>query len=776
MLGLRRRVPRTAAWLVFAVCLGAFPAACALQSTDALALVSSVRSGSWSDAGTWNGHVPRATDQVAVSPGHTVTFDLAATRVSGVHVQRDAVLTFDPSRTATLESNANVIVKGRLAMKPNDPAVDHRLRFVDVDESRFVGGGMDPLDSDVGLWVMGAGQLDLVGSPKTGWTRVAGGLPAGATSASLRPAPEGWQPGDEITIVPTEAPSVGAASWNGFDEAMLVTAEDADISFDRPTAHAHPRVNGTWTAEVANLTRNVRIEGTAAHRAHVFIRSTKPQTIRYTTIRHMGARKDANGDGHTDPIPGRYALHFHHCFDGSRGSLVEGTVIRDIGNNGYAPHNSHGITFRGDVGYNINGNGLWWDDPTPTDSLNEVIPQLSHDIVVEGTLIGRLSPIPESDGGGGFPAAFVAAPGERNVMRGNVAVGVVGEINSAGYVWRETEGDRAVWVFEDNVAHNNKINGSWVWQVTSWVHPISRYLAYHNGGFGVFQGSYGAHYQWRDSVLYGNAEGQFLVWAPGDSHGAQFRIDHVVMDAAGQSDYALILPGRTIAGDRSLVTRSTFGGYRKAGVKWSHDFHDYGPQQASWELRNNRWLDPDDGKDFYVGPDDVPVDMTVHPDAILTVVDTRHGHIELRRSDQTGTYHEPWNARVTKRGPAPSDVTHPTVRVTSPVDGQKVPDDVTMTADAGDDDRVVKVEFYVDGEREVPTDRRGPSIAIDTEPPYSASWNLVDSYFPYGPRKPRGLHSFTAVAYDAAGNSESHTTFGSNNPELPEPGQRRGVG
>jgi hypothetical protein len=724
--------------------------------------VSSTRSGNWSDPGTWNTRaVPRATDAVTVTSGHTVTFDLGTARVSGAHVEPNAVMAFDAARTASLESSANVVVRGRLAMKPDGAAATHVLRFVDVDEATFTGGGMDPVDTDVGLWVMGAGQLDLAGSAKTGWTRVGTSLPAGAKSASLLPAPDGWRAGDEITIAPTEAPSAGAPSWSGFDEAKLVSAEGAGMTFDRATSRAHPKVNGKWTAEVANLTRNVRIEGTAGHRSHVFIRSSKPQTIKHTAIRYMGPRKDTSGDGNTDPVQGRYALHFHHSHDGSRGSMVEGTVIRDIGNNGYVPHKSHGITFRSNVGYSINGNGLWWDPPQASDDLNTLFPENSHDIVVEGNLIGKLSPIPVWDGGGGFPTAFAAASGERNIMRGNVAVGVAGEVNSNGFAWAH-EG-RAIWIFEDNISHNNKLHGAWIWNVSNWVHPVSRFTAYHNGDFGVFMGSYGWNYHWRDSVLYGNAGGQLIAWAAGG--GAKFRVDNVVMDAAGLSDYAMVLPGRTIGGQSGVVTRSTFAGYRRAGVKLTHDFHDFGPHPTYWLLQNNTWSDAGKTNDFYVGPDDRSEHFTVHPKAVMTVSDARHGHIELRRSDQDGVYNSAWNARVTERGRAPADASYPTVSVTAPKDGAKVDDKVTITASASDNVAVERVEFYINGQRE--TDNPdGPKIPVDTEPPYTVTWDIRHPYGPYAPDVEPGVHTLTVLAYDSAGNSESHTTLVSNNPEL----------
>ena len=157
------------------------------------------------------------------------------------------------------------------------------------------------MPGDVGLWVRD-GQFDLQGTPKTAWTRLAGGISQRRRAAiMLEAAPVGWSAGDEISIVPTEAPSVGDRSWEDFDLRTLTARCRAPrVTLNSATTRAHPMVNSQWRAEVLNLTRNVRIEGSgngnanaggANHRAHIWIRSDKPQMINYVAIRYMGPRK-----------------------------------------------------------------------------------------------------------------------------------------------------------------------------------------------------------------------------------------------------------------------------------------------------------------------------------------------------------------------------------------------------------------------------------------------------------------------------------------------------
>ncbi len=99
-----------------------------------------------------------------------VTFVRGTNRLASLTVPAGHTLRFDPDKNVTLELRGNLVVQGTLEMKPN-PGVRHILRFVGIDEEDFVGGGMKVLNSDVGLWVMGSGKLDIRGEPRAGWNR-----------------------------------------------------------------------------------------------------------------------------------------------------------------------------------------------------------------------------------------------------------------------------------------------------------------------------------------------------------------------------------------------------------------------------------------------------------------------------------------------------------------------------------------------------------------------------------------------------------------------------
>ncbi len=467
------------------------------KTSQPLQNLTSVKAGNWSDSATWGGVAPSAKDTVVIATGHTVNFDITETTVAGVSISSGATLEFDKDKSTTLQSSGNIVVDGTLRMKPSGAKIIQTIRFIDVDENQFVGGGMDVLSTDIGLWIMGAGTTDISGSVKTSWTNATGNIAKNVSNITVKER-VGWMAGDEISIAPTESPAVGGFFSSGFDKTTIKRISGPLVMLSNSTARAHPQVNGTWTAEVMNLSRNVKIEGTPTGRAHIFIRSTSKQIIEYAEIRYMGPRKDQNGDGVKELVAGRYGLHFHHCMDGSRGSVVKGNVIRDTGNHCYVPHRSNEILFVDNVSYNTLETSFWWDPGEPT-----------HDVIYDHNIVAVCNYIPRSinmnaEGAPNFSSSgFALNTGDGNVCKNCVVVGgAMGDFASGGaYNW-EADEIEGVWVFINNLAHNNDC-GLRVWQNSTRNHVIEDYFAYHNK-MGIFHGAYANSYTYNGGVLYGN--------------------------------------------------------------------------------------------------------------------------------------------------------------------------------------------------------------------------------------------------------------------------------
>ncbi|HLF43959.1 MAG TPA: right-handed parallel beta-helix repeat-containing protein [Acidimicrobiia bacterium] len=393
----------------------------------------------------------------------------------GFTIPADESWVFDPDVDTTVTVTAKVVVLGELVMQPASEDVEHALVFEGVDESAFVGGGMDPVASDVGLWVMGDGQLLIEGAEKTAW------------SYEYDPA---WAE-DEVVAAPNTP-----GNYTDFEP---VTATPPVNELGYPT-------------ELLNLTRNVRIEGTPEGYTHVFIRSAQPQTIRYVALRYM-----APTFGEIDQT-GRYGLHFHMAGDGTRGSVVEGVVIRDAGNHAFVPHASHGITFRDTIAYNVLNEAYWWDPaPEEEDMSNDTIDLVWDRAVAAGVDLGVA--------GNKFRlAGFYLGNGRNMTISNSVAVGVLGVEGSqrSGFIWPEDAG--AVWVFQDNIAHNNETNGIFVWQNNTENHPVDGFTAYYNAAAGVEHGAYENSYQYNGLTLLENGLAVVSHALGDDSEGADTQI------------------------------------------------------------------------------------------------------------------------------------------------------------------------------------------------------------------------------------------------------------
>jgi hypothetical protein len=482
----------------------------------------------WSDPRTWDGHVPGRRDVAVID--RPVLLDMNA-RVGGVVIRPGGKLVFDPHRARTLRSRGNVVVKGWLEMRPQSPDIVHEIEFVGIDEDDFEGGGHEVLASDVGLWVMHHGLVRIVGSRKLPWARAMGDIAAGATTVELDRDPVGWRVGDELAITPTSSP-VELSEFAAFDQMRVAALAGGTVTLDKAADFDHPAVavdeDRVLTAEVLNLTRNVRIGGTRAGRAHVFIHSAHPQTLRYAALRHVGPRRS---EGTTSAeVLGRYGVHFHHSYNGSRGSVVDGVVVRDCGNHSFVPHTSHGVRFNRCIAYDVQEAPFWWDEG-----------EVTHDTLWDECVAARVT----SDNPGGLNklTGFFLGRGRGNAVRGSVAAGVQGEATASGYMW-PPEPMNGVWTFEDCLAHNNLINGIFVWQQNSDGNLVTRFLAYHNGGVGIQHGSVRNTFRYEDIALAGNAAGQLRLHAnSGASAGEGLAFVGALLDGRGISDHDIVVSG-----------------------------------------------------------------------------------------------------------------------------------------------------------------------------------------------------------------------------------------
>jgi hypothetical protein len=252
----------------------------------------------------------------------------------------------------------------------------------------------------------------------------------------------------------------------------------------------------TWSDDgrEQNLKRNIKITGSGHIR---FEHGSTASTIKFVEI-----------DLRPPLEVSKYPLHWHHVGNGSRGTLVQGVVIKNSPNRAFVPHASHGITFRDTIAKNVAGSGYWWDPP-PYQSTSQ--DQNSNDVTYEHALVDGV--VPRSGEAGHRLMGFALSAGVGNKVLDSVAMNVDGGKDAAGFQWPEAHRTQPhSWVFRNNVAHHNSANGIFVWSNNSQEQIIRGYRGYSNGSADIDHGAYTNVYHYRD-MRAGRLEVHAVGWS-----------------------------------------------------------------------------------------------------------------------------------------------------------------------------------------------------------------------------------------------------------------------
>jgi hypothetical protein len=524
-------------------------------------------------------------------------------------------------------SPKNVIVNGTLRMRAGDT-----LRFRNVNEALFVGGGMEPVASDVGLWLRPGGTLDAQGTPKSGWHRVDGALLAGQRGIVLDADPVGWNAGDEVAIAPTLPPT--DVNYLQVEVRTIAAISGRSITLDSGLSYDHPAVEvkpgKVMTAEVVNLTRDCVIEGTSTGRTHVHAMPSSPQTIKHALFRHMGPQKPG-ADGKMRGVRGRYPLHFHEVEDATRDSLVEGCVVRDSGFHGFVPHTSHGITFRDCVAFDCLQAPYWWD---VDDALgDDAESKITKDTVWEHCAAIRTGLRVGRDGGFVLQAGTTKTTGPAtNTMRDCVNAASyqrgdsVSSTEHSGIFW-----NNGIWIFEDNVTHNGAGFGAGLWWNPDTQDIADRFVVYHHKGT-MLAGAYSNPYLWRDCIFYG-CQGPIEIHGFG-KNALPLRFLRCHFDMAGLTDrvFQLINNSKVVQAPM-IVEDSVLTGYTSRAL-----------------------TAPASGKNFKVefhntvfSGNEMILNSNLTDKVSIRVKDSSRDLL-AKQKDQLGTSVSEWNASVTGTG------------------------------------------------------------------------------------------------------------------------------
>jgi G8 domain len=357
--------------------------------------ISTARSGSWSDPGTWaQARIPGTGDIVAVGSTHRVVYDRWSDDVLNA-IGVDGVLEFSSSSSTRLIVGTLLVRSlGRMTVGTIESPIPSNVTAELVIADR---PATDPGQFGTGLIVLGG--ISFHGALKSPtWTRLATEPTAGATTLQLLNPVTGWRAGDRLVLPDTRHLDDEDASATQTETRTIasISSDGRNVTLNSALSFNHRGArnpDGSMVMgpsgqqllpHVGNLSRNVVIRSANPNgtRGHVMITDQARADIRYAEFRDLG--RTTTADVSSSNQGGRYWLHLHHLWGSVRSmpsgmsdaqirswldangwqfAIVGNSVAASLGTNsnrrwGITLHNSHFGLVTDNVIYNVAGAGI----------------------------------------------------------------------------------------------------------------------------------------------------------------------------------------------------------------------------------------------------------------------------------------------------------------------------------------------------------------------------------------------------------------------------------
>src|SRR5271156_4147986 len=306
----------------------------------------------WSDPATWpNKKVPGKDAAVTIGKDMNVVLDVSPMPLRSLTIEGKLSFADDKDLELTTEW---IMVHGELEIgteaKPHTKKATITLTDNVKDEDiSGVGGTTDRVDR--GIMLMG-GTLNLHGSEKSTWTKLARTAEAGSTSIEVLSAAD-WKAGEEIVLASTDFDPRQA-------ERRTITAIKGNtITLDKKLDYMHfgkITCDVDERGEVAMLTRNIKLQASGDAEqsffgGHVMAMVGSKMFVEGVELNRMGQNMT---------LP-RYPIHWHLIGDAA-GQYIRNSAIHDSYNRCVTVHGTNFLHVENNVTYNTVGHCFFLED------------------------------------------------------------------------------------------------------------------------------------------------------------------------------------------------------------------------------------------------------------------------------------------------------------------------------------------------------------------------------------------------------------------------------
>src|ERR1051326_8568700 len=394
---------------------------------------STVSAKRWSDASTWpDKKVPGKDAVVTIDRDMNVVLDVTPPALNGLTI--DGKLSFANNKDVELTTEW-IMVHGELEIgtegKPHTRKATITLTDNVKDEDFGGLGGKDR--SDRGIMLMG-GTLNLHGTVKNTWTKLAKTAEAGSTSIEVLNA-AGWKAGEEIVLASTDYDPRQA------ERRTISAIRGNTITLDKKLDYMHfgkITFDVDERGEVGLLTRNIRLQASddaeqSFFGGHVMAMAASKMFVEGVEFNRMGQNLTL----------ARYPIHWHLIGD-AKGQYIKNSAIHNTYNRCVTMHGTNFLRVENNVTYDNVGHCFFMEDGI--EHGNEII----HNLAIMTKCHTSKPCVPTNLAAAGEPRAGTNGQQSKDVL--------LPSDNTAASFWI-TNPDNT---YRDNVAAGSDSNGFWM--------------------------------------------------------------------------------------------------------------------------------------------------------------------------------------------------------------------------------------------------------------------------------------------------------------------------